>query len=367
MDIERILASFENLVGFVQAMPHETSVLELKEQLVPGRDLAKDVAALANSAGGLVVLGVTDFKRGGVLVGVDVTPVAIDSLTAAISAMTYPPVELEAHTLRDSNGTTLVAIHVPRSRRGPHEQLAQDAHRFPARRGAHVKSLTLTELEQLQREASQSRAALVLIDRHNLFNSAMVVSMPTDWRGIIVDGRSEFEPASNFAMRGDVDTRLTQAVLAEMNVDDGTLVPGPFGLAYEYHSATRRIFSAGMSDTGETSVMAETSYLRFAQNEMDGASFAFEFALRWTDAALYGMRLGPRAIMNFAWRVDELSFSHDNIAVRVDFSRETVRDILARIFEHVERGRGRAVLDATAFAQVLRVRGGDQRVKWNAG
>lgn len=368
MDFARILSSYESLVAFIEAMPSESASLEFKERLVSPRDLAGDVAAMANAHGGIIVLGVKDPRHGRQIVGVEADDRKVDAFSNGLSALTQPPVEVEVRLLRGSE-KSLVALAIPRSRRGPHEQLVSDAHRFPVRRGATTKSLTLSELEQLQREATFSTRSIPLQERHPLIQPHLAISMPAEWRGLMLLGGPAIEPPRNGSIRGYDHLSLTEEVLtlapATLQSASAEFEPVVGGFYHRAGSKMDPAYLACMFDDGQAGLLVRERMLGGRHTEADDAIDAFEFGLRWIDAALWGLRLGPRAIVQFGWRLDCWGENGDAISREIDFANTDLVSILHDVFEHAERRNGRVVSEPEHTA-ALGVRP-DPRKKWGAG
>lgn len=120
------------------------------------RELATDVAALANTAGGLIILGIQedDRARAG-----RVTPVAISdaetarmhqilaSLTAPLPVFGIVPVERPT-----SPGMGFYLVAVPRSARQPHAVIVNEGLRYPRSNGSTTRNLAEAEVATAYRD-----------------------------------------------------------------------------------------------------------------------------------------------------------------------------------------------------------------------
>ena len=133
------------------------------------RDLATDVAAMANSAGGVVVLGVEENEHAhaaaapGITISDEVER-RILQVTAGISPA--PAVAVRRIPLQDSNpGHGFVLIIVPRSLAAPHAVIVNGTSlRYPVRHGTTTRYLSAPEVaaayrQRLLTEAEQPRRA----------------------------------------------------------------------------------------------------------------------------------------------------------------------------------------------------------------
>jgi hypothetical protein len=117
---------------------------------------------LQTRAGGIIAIGVEDPTVGGNLqiaqAPTDISDKRQLSYTSSINALVYPQPPFEIHPYRDDeSGRTLLVARVGSSTVGPHEYVGGDESiNLPIRRGTGVKSLSLTEIEALQRRRNSS-------------------------------------------------------------------------------------------------------------------------------------------------------------------------------------------------------------------
>lgn len=138
----------------LEAINEETQRIEFKREL-DLQAVTKEVIALANAIGGLVVIGFEDPSLNKPLTPFGNGP-AIDDrerrrLMSRIQAKVYPALDLEVWAGYDAGGAHgMLIIRVPESRNAPHESLDERG-RFPVRRGTQIGYLGLREIEQLLR------------------------------------------------------------------------------------------------------------------------------------------------------------------------------------------------------------------------
>ncbi|MCV7528736.1 MULTISPECIES: helix-turn-helix domain-containing protein [Micrococcus] len=130
-------------------------------------ELAKDVAAMANGDGGVIVYGVQEKRSNApmaiVSVG-EVSEVQELQIRRAILARTYPPVsgvQFE-HVIWD-DGRRVLALHVPASPEAPHlirppkDKSDQGWFQAPWRNGSHTANMTERQIEEAYRRREQRR------------------------------------------------------------------------------------------------------------------------------------------------------------------------------------------------------------------
>lgn len=136
------------------------------------RKLAGDVAALANTAGGIIILGIDedDQARAVEAPGVVVSDAEIARIRQIVAALVAPiptfdvvPVfqdEEQAHTNQErALALGFIVIAVPRSPQAPHAVLVNDALRFPKRNGSTTRYLSEPELAAAYRDRLAGRDA----------------------------------------------------------------------------------------------------------------------------------------------------------------------------------------------------------------
>jgi hypothetical protein len=131
------------------------------------RDLAGDVAAMANSAGGVIILGVDDEDgRAAAAPGVPLTDEETRRMHQVVASLVapMPTIEINVVSQHGSNTSGFYIIAVPRSRSAPHAVLVNDALRFPRRNGTTTRYLSEPEVALAYRD----RQAGAADQRHRL-------------------------------------------------------------------------------------------------------------------------------------------------------------------------------------------------------
>lgn len=162
----------------------ETNDLDWKSELPPAKglsqtDFPKDVAAMANSGGGLIVFGVRESQKaatGRVDVG-EFDEIYERSLrSVAITAISPPVFGLNVHRL-GSEGERAVVVEIPASVDGPHLIYRNEYFGAPVRNDADTVWMRERQIEAMYRARfDERRHATEALD--NLFDEA------TDGRGI---------------------------------------------------------------------------------------------------------------------------------------------------------------------------------------
>ncbi|MFK0174218.1 helix-turn-helix domain-containing protein [Streptomyces sp. NPDC090306] len=133
----------------------ESYDLEFKGELYGGggsvkRDLAGDVAALANTAGGLLLLGVTedDQARAAGLPGVCLSDNEVLRIRNVVADLVHPLPTFDVRQIEDPDraGHGILMIAVPRSASAPHGVRVNEGLRYPRRNGASIVYLTEAEI-----------------------------------------------------------------------------------------------------------------------------------------------------------------------------------------------------------------------------
>lgn len=171
------------------------------------RSLAGDVAALANTGGGVILLGVEedDQARATAAPGVDITDAEVARMRQVVASLVAPMpvfdilsvVDPGAGTGTDGTVRGFIVVAVPRSSAAPHAVLINDALRFPARNGATTRYLSEPEVATAYRNrfASAQRQAerveeieqeaigrLAIDDRYGWLIVSLVPDLPGDLR-----------------------------------------------------------------------------------------------------------------------------------------------------------------------------------------
>jgi predicted HTH transcriptional regulator len=94
----------------------ESDTLEFKRKFSDFEKIAREMIALANTRGGLLLIGVDD---DGSIVGVASEKSEIELLTTAAEIYCEPPVETDIEVI-DIDGVDIIVVTIPESRNKPH-------------------------------------------------------------------------------------------------------------------------------------------------------------------------------------------------------------------------------------------------------
>ncbi|MGV9362283.1 AlbA family DNA-binding domain-containing protein [Amycolatopsis sp. NPDC003731] len=156
--------------GLVTSGAQESFDLDFKRDLYgngdsEARKLAGDVAALANTAGGVIVLGVDedDQARATDPCGIELSEAEVARMRQMIASRTAPMPIFEINAVpiarpADPERTGFYIISVPRSTSAPHAVLVNDALRYPKRNGSTTRYLSEPEVAAAYHERSTGRA-----------------------------------------------------------------------------------------------------------------------------------------------------------------------------------------------------------------
>lgn len=148
----------------VAAQTAETDDLDWKSELPPAKgltqtDFPKDVAAMANSGGGLIIYGVTETAKiatGRVDVGECDEPYERSLRSAAITAISPPVFGLAVHLVGPA-GRRAVVVEVPASVDGPHLIYRNDYFGAPVRNGSDTVWMKERQIEAMYRARFDER------------------------------------------------------------------------------------------------------------------------------------------------------------------------------------------------------------------
>jgi len=167
----RPLADVEasTLQSLVTGSVREDTDLDFKEKLYgqgdpEKRDLSGDVAAMANTIGGVIVLGIAE-KDGA---AAKLTPVALSEaevlrMRQIVTSNVAPVPRFDIHRVPESDGATtgFYLIAVPRSSDAPHAVRVNDALKYARRDGARTRWLSESEVADAYRSRFQQAASQV--------------------------------------------------------------------------------------------------------------------------------------------------------------------------------------------------------------
>ncbi|MFE2103547.1 helix-turn-helix domain-containing protein [Streptomyces sp. NPDC059468] len=146
----------------------ESYDLEFKGELYGGndkakRDLAGDVAALANTAGGVLLLGVAedDQARAADLPGVALSDGEVLRIRNIVADLVHPLPTFDVRQIEDPGkpGRGFLMIAVLRSPLAPHGVLVNEGLRYPRRNGASIIYLTEAEVAAAYQDRFARRQA----------------------------------------------------------------------------------------------------------------------------------------------------------------------------------------------------------------
>jgi hypothetical protein len=135
--------------------------LDFKRELYGNRDadrraLAGDMAALANTAGGVIILGVEENEQAVAVRadGVDLSDAEEQRMRQIIASLTAPIPTFDIIRVPEEGNPSrgYYAIAVPRSIRAPHAVIVNDGYRFPKRNGSTTRYLSEPEIAEAYRD-----------------------------------------------------------------------------------------------------------------------------------------------------------------------------------------------------------------------
>jgi hypothetical protein len=171
------------------------------------RSLAGDVCALANTAGGVILIGVEedDQARAVAAPGVDLADVEVTRMRQIVGSLAAPMPPFEIYSIPDDPASPVhgyYVVAVPRSSSAPHATIVNEALRFPRRNGATTRYLSEPELAAAYRDrlfgAAQQADRIVAItnealQRIDLSDPYLAVSLVPDVPGDFIIARDAFE------------------------------------------------------------------------------------------------------------------------------------------------------------------------------
>jgi len=95
----------------------ETDTVEFKRKFSGFEKIAREMIALANTRGGLLLVGIDDDGR---IIGVESEKSEIDLLTSAAEFYSDPPIETEVDVV-EIDGVDVIVVEIPESRTKPHK------------------------------------------------------------------------------------------------------------------------------------------------------------------------------------------------------------------------------------------------------
>jgi predicted HTH transcriptional regulator len=95
----------------------ETDTVEFKRKFSGFEKIAKEMIALANTRGGMILVGVDD---DGSIIGVDSEKSEIDLLTSSAEYYSDPPIDHDIEVVEIDN-VDVIVVYIPESRTKPHQ------------------------------------------------------------------------------------------------------------------------------------------------------------------------------------------------------------------------------------------------------
>ena len=210
------------------------------------RDLATDVAALANTTGGLVILGIEEDDQARAIAAPGVA-LSDDELTRihqivgsqVVPAVVYEPIPVRKPG-RDDHGFLVIAVL--RDPLAPHAVIVNQGLRFPVRNGTTTRYLSETEVAAAYRERStgaERQAARIKEIEHDALER---VDTASERRWLMVSLVPDM--AGNFAVNSGSFIAFRQEVIGE----SATVVPS--GARFRRASVgRRRLIADGTMDS----------------------------------------------------------------------------------------------------------------------
>jgi len=183
------------------------------------RDLAGDVAALANTAGGLIVIGVVedDQARADSAPGVELSDAHVARVRQVVAAGVSPLPAFDVITVPEGSdpGHGFMLIAVPRSVLAPHAVLINDALRFPTRNGSTTRYLSEPEVAAAYRARlanAARRAERVVQVESDLTNRLGLLTDPWIAVTLVPELPGEFTITHASFTEFEADVRATAVV-----------------------------------------------------------------------------------------------------------------------------------------------------------
>jgi hypothetical protein len=153
--------NYPALMALVSSQVPEAFDLEFKSELYGSsekakRDAATDVTALANTAGGLIIIGIKedDQARAAGAPGVALSEADERQIRQVVASQVVPMPVLDVVRVEDPDrpGHGLILVAVPRSPLSPHAVLVNEGLRYPRRNGATIRYLSEPEVAAAYRD-----------------------------------------------------------------------------------------------------------------------------------------------------------------------------------------------------------------------
>jgi hypothetical protein len=150
----------QHLTGLVTNRVPESFDLDYKRELYAkddkGRDaLANDVAALANTAGGILILGIVEDRQtseAAAALGVPLSDAEERRMRQIIGSRVVPLPDFDVITVKQEQGHGFYVITVNRSVLAPHAVIVDSGLKYPRRNGSTTRHLSEPEVADAYRE-----------------------------------------------------------------------------------------------------------------------------------------------------------------------------------------------------------------------
>jgi hypothetical protein len=318
------------LHSLVTGAVREDTDLDYKERLygqadADKRDLAGDVAAMANTIGGVIVLGVAEVDGS----PTRLTPIALSEgeelrMRQTVTSLVAPAPQVSIHRVPETTGsaTGFYLISIPRSPDAPHAVRVNDALKYARRDGARTRWLSESEVADAYRSRfQQATAQIETLDQIFTEGKAALDVDETAWLSTAIS------PLSS----GRMEIRQRTIAEARTNWIAGWASPGQFG--------------SGVFHSGGFDVSAGVGRVVIAAGRERGSKS------RWGHAELYQDGAGFVAIP--LWKVGPPDDAKRDM-VQIDDEHLINAGVsgLSFLIEHASRHCG-AVGDAIAQAQIV--------------
>jgi hypothetical protein len=209
--------------------------------------LASDVAALANTAGGLIVIGIADDgqARGAAASTVALSDVETARMQQTVASLIAPLPDFDIIAVEDpmNPGTGFLLIAVPPSQRQPHAVIVNQGLRFPRRNGSTTRYLSEAEISTAYRDRFIAVGAQV--SRAKEVEQDLLVRLVTDHLPWIVVSLVP-DQAGDFI----IDAAALNTFRGEMINSDPLIIPA--GIYWQRVGVgRRRLIADGTTGEGE--------------------------------------------------------------------------------------------------------------------
>jgi hypothetical protein len=254
------------VVAAIDGAVREQADLDWKEKLPDSRDqgakeeFAKDVAAMVNSGGGLIVFGVRENAATSAAEEIVDTGVFTDGEARRLRAIVYSAIQPAIPDLTFepvSDGTaTVVIVHVPSSADTPHFQVRQGSLRAPRRFGAQTVDMSERDIEQAYRARFEDRR--VKDTALSELTNRLLAGIPREGRVWLTAAAVPINPRP--AHLGRISREIGQDIFQDLRMSSPFLSPGNehhFGYLNPNPRPGLRKWRANMAWSGDTRGAAE--------------------------------------------------------------------------------------------------------------